>query len=610
MTPPSCHLHPWVALVAAALVTLVAVDDGPVPSGATFTSNSRAAGQVTAAADWTAPTVAVVSPGSSVKDVTTIAVEASDAESGIGSVTLEQLAPGTDVWVTVCTDTTAPYSCAWDTRPLADGSYALRARATDRTGLQATSAEVRTTVANRLVVTLDSPGDEVRGTVALTTAVHNPGTLTHTVRLEYAAEGASTWRAICSGLRSPYACAWNTTTVASGDYELRAVVLDSQGRAVATSTLVEVTVDNVAPTVTMVDPGSPLSGTRTFAATASDAHSGLELVVLQYAATGTSVWRDLCTLTQEPWSCRVATSTLPDGSYSLRAVATDAAGNSTTSAPVTQRLVDNTVSSISVDGPDLMTGTVQVTAAASSTADVAQVRFQYAVDGSSTWTDLCTDTAAPWSCAWDTTTVPNGTYSLRAVMVDGLGRSLTSAAAPGHRVDNTPLRGLDVQTANGGTSAGRTDNGDTMTFTYSGAVNPGSLLAGWDGTARNVSVRLRDGAVLKLGKTDDTIDVLTTNGAAVHLGSVNLKGDYIRKNRTATYASTMTARTTTLADGTQQTTVTLKLGSVYWLHLTYPRTVRSSSTMAWSPSALATDTLGRACSTALVHESGAADREF
>ncbi|GGD22375.1 Ig-like domain-containing protein [Nocardioides daphniae] len=609
MTTPRRHLRSWGALVAAAALTVLAVN-GPTTSGATFTSTSSATGQVTAAADWTAPTVAVTSPGSTVKDVATIAVEATDAESGVAQVTLEQLAPGTDSWVTICTDTSAPFSCSWDTRTLADGTYSLRARALDRAGLEATSTEVRTTVANKLFVTLDAPGDDVRGTVALTTTVHSAGSLTHTVRLEYAAADSTTWRTICSGLKSPYACSWNTTSVTSGDYELRAVVVDSLGRTVATSAVVEVTVDNVAPSVAMVDPGSPLSGTRTFSATASDAHSGLELVTIQYAATGTSTWRDLCAPTQEPWSCRVATSTLADGSYSFRAVATDNAGNTTTSAAVTQRLVDNTVSSVSVDGPDFMTGTVTVTAAASSTAGVARVRLQYAPDGSSTWTDLCTDTAAPWSCAWDTKTVANGTYSLRAVMVDGQGRSLTSAVDPGHRVDNSPLRGLDVQTANGGYAAGKADSGDTVTFTYSGVVAPGSLMAGWDGSARNVTVRLRDGGLLKLGKTDDTLDVQTPNGGTVHLGQVNLKGDYVRSGRTATYGSTMTATTQTLTDGTQRTVVTLRLGSVTWYQLTNPRTVKTTGTMAWTPSATALDTLGRPCSTAVVNESGAADREF
>ena len=66
----------------------------------------------------------------------------------------------------MCTDTTAPYSCAWDTSALADGQYSLRARATDRAGYETTSDVARTTVANKLLVVLTSPGDSVRGTVS------------------------------------------------------------------------------------------------------------------------------------------------------------------------------------------------------------------------------------------------------------------------------------------------------------------------------------------------------------------------------------------------------------------------------------------------------------
>src|SRR5690606_19290718 len=112
---------------------------------------------------------------------------------------------------------------------------------------------------------------------------------------------------------------------------------------------------------------------------------------------------------------------------------------------------------------------------------------------------------------------------------------------------------------------------------------------GWDGTVRDVTVRLRDGALLKLGNGDDTLDVTTTGGAAVHLGSVNLKGDYARSNKTATYTSEMTATVVTAPDGTQRTVVKPQLGPVYWLQLTNPKTVRTASTMVWSPSATATD---------------------
>ena len=55
---------------------------------------------------------------------------------------------------------------------------------------------------------------------------------------------------------------------------------------------------------------------------------------------------------------------------------------------------------------------------------------------------------------------------------------------------------------------------------------------------------MRDGAVLSLSGTDDTLDVLRS-GAAVNLGSVNLKQDYVKAGKTVTLNATMTASTVT-----------------------------------------------------------------
>ena len=246
-------------LLLLAVVAVVLTVGFPGFSSATFTASSQATATVQAAVDWTPPTVSVVSPGTAVKGTATIAMTATDAETGIASVTLERFAPGASDWAIVCTDTTSPYSCAWNTSAVADGQYSLRARATDNAGYESTSDFVRTTVANNVLVVLASPGDVVRGTVPLATSVYN-ATVTHTVRVDYAPTGTTGWKTICTGLSSPYACSWNTSALAPGDYDLRSVL--TAGSTTTVSALVEaVTVDNAGPSVTMLDPGSPLSGT-------------------------------------------------------------------------------------------------------------------------------------------------------------------------------------------------------------------------------------------------------------------------------------------------------------------------------------------------------------
>lgn len=92
----------------------------------------------------------------------------------------------------------------------------------------------------------------------------------------------------------------------------------------------------------MGDPGAYLRATVTLTATASDTGSGVASVRIQRAPTGSSTWTDVCTDGSSPYSCAWTTTTVTDGGYDLRAIATDVAGNAATSALVTNRVVDNT----------------------------------------------------------------------------------------------------------------------------------------------------------------------------------------------------------------------------------------------------------------------------
>ena len=592
----------------AVLVALLVVGlpvSGTKFSTAAFTDTTRSTATVTAAADWTPPQVSLKDPGTPVKGTVTLTATASDAETGVREVWIQYL-PAGGAWTTICTVATAPYSCAWDTKTVADGAYDLRARATDNAGYSATSTVVSTTVANSLLVVLADPGDTVRGTVSLSTTLHGAGTTTYTVRVEYAPAGTTSWKNICNNLSSPYTCSWNTTGFSNGAYDLRSAAV-AGGTTTYSQVVADILVDNLAPSVTMKDPGSPLSGIVTLAATASDAHSGVAQVELQYAAAGSSTWHTACTITEEPFSCRFDTAKLTDGEYSFRAVATDVAGNAATSAAVDKRVVDNTVSSVSLEDPGaFLSGTVTLTANASSTAGVTSVKIQRAPGGTTTFTDICTVTTSPYQCAWDTTSVTDGLYDLRAVLLDGNNGTTISATVADRRVDNTPLRGHDVQSANGGATVGRIESGDTLTLTYTERVDLTTITPGWSGGALAVSVRVRDGGLLGLSGKNDTLDVLRS-GAAVNLGSVNLKEDYVKGGKTLTFNATMTASTTTV-NGVTATVVTLQVGTL--ASGSGVRTAGNPSTTVWTPSSAAKDLAGNASSVAPTSERGAADREF
>ncbi|MEC5199326.1 signal peptidase I [Arthrobacter sp. PL16] len=591
-----------------AVILALVVASGIMSSTAAFTATTvNSPNTFGAAADWTPPSVTMVSPGPSVQATTALAAEASDTETAISNITIEYQADGGTTWTAVCTVTTAPYACDWNTRSVPDGSYSLRATATSTIGLSATSAEVHTTVSNTFMVTLADPGDIQRGTVVLAATLSGSGSRSYSVRTEYSLAGSNRWSALCTTVAAPYNCAWNTGGLANDYYDLRAVAV-SGSTTTYSETITDVLVDNLAPVVTLSDPGTPLSGTRTFTATATDAHSGIAQVQMQYNRTGTPTWTTMCTIDTAPFSCRFDTTTLTAGAYNFRAIATDAAGTSTTSAVVSNRTVDNTIASVSVEDPGAyLTGIARLTASANSTAGIRQVRIQSAPTGTTAWTTRCIPTVTPYSCDWDTKSVPDGLYDLRAVLTDNTGRETLSATVSARRVDNSPLRGADIQTTNGPGTPGALGAGDSMTFTYSQQVNTATVVSGWTGAALPVTVRLRDGNLLGLGNIGDTVDI-QRSGTTVNLGTVNLMQNYVRNRKTATFIATMTATTVT-TNGVPRTVITVALGAAS----NGPgnlRTTITPSTMIWNPTTAVASTTGTPSSNAPVTETGPFDRDF
>jgi chitinase len=94
------------------------------------------------------------------------------------------------------------------------------------------------------------------------------------------------------------------------------------------------------------------------------------------------------------------------------------------------------VSLDSVSSP--LAGAVALSAGASSDRGVAAVVFQAAPTNTSDWVTLCTDNAAPYTCAWNTTAIADDSYDVRATATDAAGYSRSSTVAA-RVVDNYTL---------------------------------------------------------------------------------------------------------------------------------------------------------------------------
>jgi hypothetical protein len=312
-------------------------------------------------------------------------------------------------------------------------------------------------------------------------------------------------------------------------------------------------------------------------------------VRFERAPAGPSTSNALCTDAGAPNTCARTTTAEADGRYDVRAVATDAAGNTRTSAVVTSRLVDNGGPVVTLADPGSpLRGSVSLSATASDPAGVASVRIERGSGGA--WTTICTDATASYSCAWATTGVADGAYDLRAVAVDALGHSTTSAVVAARTVDNTAPGATDVQAANGGT-AGRIDAGDVLTYSFSEPIAPASILAGWTGTATTVSVRVNN-----LSSSDTLTVFNAANTIQLALGTVALKADHTAAG--ARLVGTMTM------SGSQ---VSITLGAVA---SGATRATSGTPAMTWTPSTAATDLAGNPAKATAVTETGTADRDF
>jgi hypothetical protein len=139
-------------------------------------------------------------------------------------------------------------------------------------------------------------------------------------------------------------------------------------------------IDDVAPTVSLNDPGSPLGGVEFLTAAVVENDSAAS-AVLQRSPANADTWTPIGSDTAAPWGWSFNTIGLADGLYDLRVVVTDGADNVTTSAVVEDRLVDNTAPQTTLDaGPNGGWTAVPTATFEFSSASADTVGFECSID--------------------------------------------------------------------------------------------------------------------------------------------------------------------------------------------------------------------------------------
>ncbi len=402
-------------------------------AGNTFTSAVR-----TVTVDNTAPSSATLDalPGA-IRNGQQLTGSGSDATSGVESLSYLYCAGASCTPSTpIGSSTTGPdYSFTWSSQP-ADGDVRVLVRVTDRAGNTLDSAIQDVEIDNTNPTgSLTAPADAavLGGSVAVSSDSADAGSGVASTEFERRPAGGGAWTTIGTDASAPYSVSWNTTSLADGDYDLRVVTTDAAGNTF-TSAVRTVTVDNAAPTVSITAPtGFVNAGAAdpfTVTATTPDGDVlNVELFSCSNASANCSggSWVSLGVDPSAPYSASWAIA--PDGNRALRAVATDAAGN--TGADVVNVTVDRTNPTGSLTAPadgSFVTATLAVSSdSADAGSGVASAEFERRPAGGGAWTTIGTDASAPYSVSWNTTSLADGDYDLRVVTTDAAGNTFTSA---------------------------------------------------------------------------------------------------------------------------------------------------------------------------------------
>ncbi|RKT45776.1 S8 family serine peptidase [Thiocapsa rosea] len=296
------------------------IGEGRIDAGAAMLS------LVGTSPDTTPPSVVLTAPSAGAKVSGEVQVTA-NASDNIGVALVELHAAGQFV----ATDNDAPYAFVLDTTAYADGSLQIQVVAYDSNGNQAAAART-VTVDNRIadttapIVSIGSPaaGAEVSGSVTFT-ANASDNEAVASLQL-YVAESLA---AYCSA--TTCSTTLDTTRYPNGSLDLRAEARDPSGNAASDGRRVEVrnvvaAIDTTPPTVDFVglrDGGTVPQGNVRVSVNAADDRgvTSLRLYIADVLVASSS---------NGSLSYQWQTRKLPVGStQTLRAVASDAAGNST-----------------------------------------------------------------------------------------------------------------------------------------------------------------------------------------------------------------------------------------------------------------------------------------
>ncbi len=285
--------------------------------------------------------------------------------------------------------------------------------------LAATGGSTSDSTPPAALITSPSPGSTVAGTVAIgVNATDNVGV----AKVECYINGALT----ASSTNTPATFSWNTTIYPNGSYTLEVKAYDAAGNVGASgpeSVLVQNTpADTTSPVATITAPatGSTVSGVVSVNVSASD---NVAVTRVEWYLNGALVGSSPTSSATFSWD----TTASANGSYTLQALAYDAAGNVGTSAmlnvSVQNTAADTTAPAVQITSPTSGTTVLKTTKVYVTAGDnVGVTRVDLLVDGKL----YSTSSSSTPVFSWNTMKVARGSHTLQAVVYDAAGNQSSS----------------------------------------------------------------------------------------------------------------------------------------------------------------------------------------
>ena len=369
--------------------------------------------------------VAVTAPADGAHSLSGVVTVAANASSDQGILSVQLLVDGNLTGLPVTTPVSPyQYELPWDTSGVAPGTHTLAVLAVDWSGnaVATQSGSISVDVGPPYpTISLTSPHAYTfaRGVVtidATSSSSVDPASVVYTL------DGA------------PVSSPWDTTGTADGSHTVTATITDGRGKTATDSA--PVTVDNTPPSAQILSPavGDTFPSSLPAQAQVSDAH-GVQSV--QFTIDGAPVGPVLTAPDASgsyTYSATLDVAALAHGQHQIAVNATDAAGNTTSSAPVAFTVGPLPLGVILDVPPDwTFAHGAGSSAVATVTGGTGPFSVQLLVDGKAVGTPV---TAAPYTMPWDTTTFTDGTHLVSAKVTDAAGLTATSIALH-TTVDNT-----------------------------------------------------------------------------------------------------------------------------------------------------------------------------